>query len=373
MEQADQFSVFTARLKRFFTLSLAANALREDEQFSQLACELFRLQHRFNPAYRTWCGFRGVTPDAVGSWRDIPALPVAAFKEMDVTCIPGPERIRMFRSSGTTAQSASRHFHSVASLEIYASACWPWFASHLLPAQKTLENPPSLLCLTPGPEEAPDSSLVYMLEVVRRKLNAPAHAFFGNVSSDGSWSLDIPRIANALEEAVTGTRPVYVLGTAFSFVHLLDHMEPRHLKFALPPGSRVMETGGYKGKSREMTRSELHRSLSALLGIPAGWIVSEYGMSELSSQAYDMVAGTSDVSMRLFRFPPWVRVRIISPETGREAGNGEIGLVQILDLANVYSVMALQTEDLGRNHGDGFELLGRAQAAEPRGCSLMLG
>ena len=125
-----------------------------------------------------------------------------------------------------------------------------------------------------------------------------------------------------------------------------------------------METGGYKGRSRELTKPELHRFIAEQLGVTASEIICEYGMSELSSQAYD--GGT-----RRFQFPPWARVQIVSPETGCEVGDGETGLARIYDLANVFSVLAVQTEDLAIRRGDGFELLGRATAAEPRGCSLM--
>jgi hypothetical protein len=117
-----------------------------------------------------------------------------------------------------------------------------------------------------------------------------------------------------------------------------------------------------------MPKAELHALLTQRLGVPASRIVCEYGMSELSSQAYDSVAGIGGA--RRFDFPPWARAQIISPETGREVGEAETGLIRIFDLANVYSVMAIQTEDLGARRGGGFELLGRAASAETRGCSL---
>src|SRR5206468_11450043 len=137
--------------------------------------------------------------------------------------------------------------------------------------------------------------------------------------------------------------------------------------------SRAMETGGYKGRSRHLPRAELHSLITQRLGIPASHIVCEYGMSELSSQAYDSEVRNAERGVRkearVFRFPPWARVRIVSPETGREIAEGERGLIQVSDLANVSSVLAIQTEDLGVRRGAGFELLGRAALAEPRGCS----
>ena len=147
------------------------------------------------------------------------------------------------------------------------------------------------------------------------------------------------------------------------------------MSLQLPPGSRVLETGGYKGRSRSLSKPDLHALISRVLGIPLGRIISEYGMSELSSQAYDLKIGLSTPgitsSERIFRFPPWARAQIVSPETGREVADGETGLIRVFDLANLHSVLAVQTEDLGIRRGDGFELLGRAVMSEPRGCSLM--
>ena len=188
----------------------------------------------------------------------------------------------------------------------------------------------------------------------------------------------------ALNPSPVTRHPSLVLGTAFSFVHLLDYLVERDLRVEVPPGSRVMETGGYKNRSRTLPKAELHVLITERLGVPRENILCEYGMSELSSQAYDSVtsdawqvaSGVTPVRhlspvTRHFHFPPWARVQIISPETGREVGEGETGLIRILDLANVFSVAAIQTEDLGVRRGDGFELIGRAQLAEPRGCSLM--
>jgi hypothetical protein len=132
-----------------------------------------------------------------------------------------------------------------------------------------------------------------------------------------------------------------------------------------------METGGYKGRSRTVAKAELRRLMTKYLSVPDSHIVTEYGMSELSSQAYDGVAGQARPPAAIFRFPPWVRTRIISPETGADAAAGETGLLRVFDPANMYSVMAIQTEDLAASREDGFELLGRAESAGPRGCSLL--
>jgi hypothetical protein len=228
-----------------------------------------------------------------------------------------------------------------------------------------------LICLTPSSAQAPHSSLAHMFETIQHRMggasvSASRGEFVGTVSVEGAWTLDFDAILAALDSSLVTRHPSLILGTAFSFVHLLDFLAEKNLQFHLPEHSRVMETGGYKNRSRTMPKTELHSLITEFLGVSPENIVCEYGMSELSSQAYD-----SSIHPRVFQFPPWARVQIVSPETGREVAEGETGLVRIFDLANVFSVAAIQTEDLGIRRGDGFELMGRANAAEPRGCSLM--
>lgn len=342
-------------------------------QFDGRALELFAAQFMCNPAYRKICVARGRTPETVRDWTQIPAVPTRAFKELELTSLAHGERTAVFHSSGTTEQQPSRHFHGAESLALYEASLWAWF-------QKNCELRTAncgLICLTPPPSAAPNSSLVHMFEVIRRQLGQPESAFVGQVNEAGAWALDFDVTLAALADnsKLKIQNSKLILGTAFSFVHLLDYLTEKRVKLTLPLGSRVMETGGYKNRSRAMPKPELHDLITARLGVARANILCEYGMSELSSQAYDAETQNSKLktqnSERQFRFPPWARAQIISPETGREAADGETGLIRIFDLANVFSVAAIQTEDLGVRRGDGFELLGRAQLAEPRGCSLM--
>ena len=343
-------------------------------KFSTLALELFALQFRHNAAYQKICTARGATPDRVTHWSQIPAVPTAAFKWLELTSLAPAARTAVFHSSGTTAQQASRHFHSAESLTVYEASLWPWFAANVLENFPGTSSPPDLIILTPPPAAVPHASLVHMFECVRKAMRRPSAGgadakFFGQLAADGAWTLDFPATLAALENAVETNRPqpLLLLGTAFSFVHLLDFLAEKNLTLRLPAGSRVMETGGYKNRSRVLPKAELHALITARLGVSPENILCEYGMSELSSQAYD----ARRQSARGFQFPPWVRVQIISPETGGEVNLGETGLLRVLDLANVFSVAAIQTEDLVVRRADGFELVGRAVLAEPRGCSLM--
>jgi hypothetical protein len=419
MTTSASFSDYAARLRRYMAQSLAGDLLPDEkpgEQFDPLALELGALQFQWNVPYRRLCEARGSSPENVSRWTDIPAVPASAFKELELTSLPEAERTRVFHSSGTTGQQPSRHFHDGDSLALYEASLIPWFQRHLLsewgravgsgagfqPAPRAssprsnrgqeahnvrLEACPTLdidsgmadrridfLALTPPANEAPHSSLVHMFETVVAKFGSTRSTFCGKVATDGAWSLDPSGAESFLLDASAAGRPVAVMGTAFNFVHLLDGLAGRNRRLELPPGSRVLETGGYKGRSRALAKSELHALITERLGVPAGHIVCEYGMSELSSQAYDLALSPSCLApraSRLFHFPPWTRVQIISPETGREIGEGETGSLRIFDLANIRSVLAIQTEDLAIRRGDGFELLGRAVASEARGCSLM--
>jgi hypothetical protein len=371
-------------------------------EFDSLALAIFRHQFALNRPYRRYCESLGRSPRNVGHWKQIPAAPTTAFKDTGLTTLPPRHRTAVFHSSGTTEHRPSHHFHSAATLALYEAALWPMFASRMLEpvaavydrrdamSQKTAVTDRRysdlhLIILTPTPAEAPRSSLVHMMETVRRQLAAPRSAFVGAATLEDG---------RALAKAVKSK--ILLLGTAFAFVRLLDAVR----SLPLPPGSRVMETGGYKGHSREMPREELHALIAAKLAVPRSAIISEYGMCELSSQFYaggevwspgfsrqshsrvvaacgPAEAGTPNLghtaaNTDVFHGPPWTRVQIINPETGCETRDGERGLIRIFDLANRASVIAIQTEDVGIRRGSGFELVGRAPQAEPRGCSLMV-
>jgi len=356
-----------------------------ESEFNRLALELFALQFRHNPAYRRLCEARQAVPGQVRHWAEVPTVPAPAFKEFEFTCLPAAERTRVFHSSGTTGARPSQHFHCADSLALYEASLWPWLRRHFLPELPAGMARLRCAFLTPPPAQAPHSSLVHMFDTVGRNWPAaaaggsgpagPPPLFLGHVAADGAWTVDLPRAVACLEAACATGAPLALLGTAFSWVHLLDFLAEQDRRFRLPDGSRALETGGYKGRSRVLPRAELHARLCQQLGLPPAGVVSEYGMSELSSQAYDAVVrsggGAGEEAPRAFRFPPWARVQIVSPESSREVADGQVGLVRVFDLANVWSVMAIQTEDLGVRRGDGFEWAGRAGAAEPRGCSLL--
>jgi hypothetical protein len=235
---------------------------------------------------------------------------------------------------------------------------------HLLPDCSRM----NILALVPDSASAPHSSLACMMDTVLARHGTGHSIHATHPDPDGTWRLDFKRVIHSLESSVTTGEPLLLAGTAYGFVHLTEALQQPQRMFKLPAGSRIMETGGYKGQSRSLPRDQLHQLLSHSLDIPDPMMVSEYGMTELSSQAYDRRVG--DSSPRVFHFPPWCACRVVSPETGDPVADGATGVLQVFDLANVASVLAIQTEDLAIRRGHGFEHLGRVPGAESRGCSL---
>ena len=390
MENFDSLRDFEAVLTRLMDQETEQgfdSSAMNDLAFGRLALALFRLQVQSNECYRRFVEYLAKSnPKALAfparqkaNWRQIPCVPTSAFKEFAITSLPKSQRSFMFQSSGTAGRKRSRHFHSKDSLALYEKSLARWFFHHFPPANPATER---LFILTPSPIETSHSSLVHMLETVRNRQGFPKTVFYGRLVAGEGWGLDADRLLKDLRTACRRNSPAALLGTAFNFVQLLDALVAGRQTLSLPSGSRLLETGGYKGRTRELTKTALYRELEACLGIPSGRMISEYGMSELSSQAYDGRLDAENPGLRAhrvsplnpaspFRFPPWARCQIIVPETGQEANEGETGLIRVFDLANVWSVMAVQTEDLGRRLLGGVELLRRSANAEARGCSLM--
>lgn len=319
--------------------------------FDDLARRIFARQYARCAPYRRFCDARGAAPERVSDWREIPHLPVTAFKHARIYSGEGEPGAR-FRTSGTTAGAEVRGQHYFQDLEIYAACALPVFREFVLPDRDRIP----MLMLAQPPEERPDSSLSWYLARQMEAFGGPGGGWFV-----GPAGLKLAELERALK-AQTG--PVALLGTAFAFVHLVDS----GLRVDLAPGSRVMETGGFKGKSREVERGELYALIRSTLG--AGVVcINQYGMTELSSNCYDqtLVSGSPRKAG-----PPWVQIRILDPESLAELPQGRLGLIAAADLANLYSCAFLLTQDLGIMYADGFEVVGRAPGAEARGCSIAM-
>jgi hypothetical protein len=257
----------------------------------------------------------------------------------------------VFQTSGTTRQAKGEHFFDT--LKIYEASILPPFQKYLLPDRAEC----LFFFLMASPREAPHSSLSYMMRVVNERFGGGKGKFYVV-----KGSILYEKLLKDLKAAAG--KKIALCATAFSLKSFLDFMKAKKASLCLKEGSRLMETGGFKGETKEISKRALYAGCERLLGIPRKFCISEYGMTELSSQCY---ARAKD---GIFKGPAWFRTLVIDPRTGREARRGAVGLLRHFDLANRGSVMAIQTEDIGRTKGEGFELLGRSPGADLRGCSL---
>jgi hypothetical protein len=333
------------------------------DRFEASALEVFAFQYRHNAPYRRFCDHRGATPSTVRSWAEVPAVPTAAFKEAVLSCAPAR---RIFRTSGTTGGESARGAHRLPETTLY-DAAWPEpFRAHLLPDRPSMR----VLSLIPPGAELPESSLSYMADGILARFGATGSGVF--LDRQG---LHAGELLAALEAARDEGEPVMLLGTALGFAELLEALEARGARPVLPAGSRVMDTGGFKGKTREISREDLLDRYRERLGVPPSHVVGEYGMSEMSSQFYEpslkfhvKIGGIPE--NRIYEAPPWVRTRALDPDTLEPLPDRRIGLLAHFDLANAWTVAAIVTEDLGETVTGGFRFHGRAQGAALRGCSL---
>lgn len=323
-----------------------------ESEFDAAARELYAWQVAHCEPLKRLATARGRLPDQLDCWRDIPAVPQRLFKEVDLYC-PGPEAppAAIYHTSGTTTRKPGRqHLRQV---DLYNATVIEG-ARHagLLAAEHELHF------LAPPPREAPHSSLSAMFQFWSERWGARGSAFWVRKER-----LLLHGLREHLEAGPELDGPVGLCGTAFAFAHYIDAYSPQD-PVELPEGSWILETGGFKGRSREIPKDEFYQALAYLFRLPVDRIWNEYGMTELSSQAY--AQGPTGAH----RAPPWARVRVVDPETGRQVPEGEVGLVEWVDLANVDSVLAVGTLDLAVPQGEGFQLLGRAAGSTPRGCSL---
>ena len=322
-------------------------AVATGEDFNALALDLFRLHAERNPVYRGFLSALG--RDArVRQVDDIPFLPISAFRNKRVLLDetpdsgPGPAPV-IFTSSGTTGSITSSHL-----------VPWPeLYERSFLTSFTAAYGDPSrwrILALLPAYLERPGSSLVYMAQKLISASGDPL---------SGTYLYQYDELADVLRRSEAEVKPTLLLGVTFALLDLAEK-HPMPLKHTV-----VMETGGMKGRRPELVREELHTILRSAFSLEA--VHSEYGMTELLSQAWSKGDG-------LYRCPPWMRVslRDVNDPLSR-VKTGRTGGIDIIDLCNIGSCPFISTQDLGRTHADGsFEVLGRFDNSDVRGCNLMV-
>ena len=317
--------------------------IKTQEDFWEATLEVFYYQYTNNQAYKEFVTYLGRDRNPVKTISDIPFLPVEFFRNHKI--ITGERPVEMiFESSGTTGATPGRHY--VSDLQLYETS--------ILKTFRLFYGDPGaylIIVLLPSSTERRGSSLVYMANKLIMESNHPLSGFYKG-KTDG--------ILNAIKKGKEEGAKILLLGVSFALLDLAENESPDL------SGVIIMETGGMKGRRKELTRSELHYILGEDLNVNS--IHSEYGMTELMSQAYSAREG-------IFYCPPWMKIAIRDPQDPLCLYDqvGKTGGINIIDLANLNSCSFIATGDLGRLHEDGgFEVLGRFDNSDIRGCNLMV-
>lgn len=339
---------------------------QEPEGFNRLALEVFALQFKSIPLYRRYCEKRGIKPERISFWEEIPALPTDVFKVMELSMFPS-QTVRTFMTSGTTKpEERGKVGYDEGGLRLMDATIEEAASSFLFPdGMKT-----KILIIAPSPEIAPHMIMAYGMNRLKDYFGLPQSRFL--VGREG---FEVETLLKELRSSEEEGVPVTICGGSFGFINFFDYCREKGLKFKLPSSSRTLDAGGFKGRSREVKREEFIYECEEILGIKSKFCINLLGMTEISSQFYDNTLRNFHRGLHLSGAkinPPWTKTLVVDPETLKPLPPGETGLLKHFDLANRGHILAIQTDDLGKMTGEGFEVFGRSKEGEARGCSLTI-
>tara|TARA_R110002124_G_scaffold71232_3_gene190914 strand:- start:6713 stop:7708 length:996 start_codon:yes stop_codon:yes gene_type:complete len=328
--------------KKFLITATDIFAISSQKQFEKIALKVFRYQHENNLVYREFCDLMKVEPQKVKTLQQIPFLPIQFFKSHAVVSNTNPVQ-NTFTSSGTTGMVTSKHM--VTDTSIYEESYRKGFSQFYGNIEDYV-----VLALLPSYLERDGSSLIYMVEDL---------IHLSNHDDSGFYLHNHDELINKLTTLDQSGQNVILIGVTFALLDLIE----KH-QFQLQ-NTIIMETGGMKGRRKEMIREELHQQLCEGFGVTA--IHSEYGMTELLSQAYSLGEG-------VFECPTWIQILVRDTEDALTyIPQGKTGGINVIDLANINSCSFIATQDLGKkNPNNSFEVLGRFDNSDIRGCNLMV-
>ena len=319
------------------------------KQFEKMALKVFRFQYENNLVYREFCNLLQIEKGSIKSLQQIPFLPIQFFKSHNV--VSNQDEIQeTFTSSGTTGTITSKHL--VTNLTFYEESYRQAFAQFYGNIQNYV-----VLALLPSYLDREGSSLIYMVKDLIEKSKHSESGFYLNNYNE---------LILKLQQLKNEGQNIILIGVTYALLDVIEYAETISYPLnELGNSLIIMETGGMKGKRKELIREELHQTLCTGFGVSS--IHSEYGMTELLSQAYSLGEG-------IFECPNWMNIAIRDPEDAlRYVENGKTGGINVIDLANINSCSFIATQDLGKKYNDGsFEVLGRFDNSDIRGCNLMV-
>ncbi len=328
----------------------------DEESFNSLALQEFLYQYNENEVYRQYCNALNISPAMVQRWSEIPALPTKAFKESIVASFPLNETELSLLTSGTTNPDArGKIYRDKDSLTLIKRANYLLTKEFLFPDIDRIH----ILLLVPSPKVAPGMPMAYGLEQARIEFGTDKSAYY--ISPKG---LLIDELVTALRDAEKSHEPVCLMGATSGFVYLFNHCRALSLTFRLAAGSRVCDGGGYQGTFGQCTREQYYQLVHDFLGVPESHCVNTLGMGESGTNYFDNVlrdchgnvkpVGRHKVDL------PWTRTIVVGIRTGQRLPAGELGLIRHYDLTNIATVIGVQTDNIGYETEEGFEILGRS-------------
>lgn len=329
-----------------------------EEKFTELALKEFRYQYQENEVYRKLCRSKGVGPQDIRTWEDIPAIPTEAFKSFIIASFPLSETELALLTSGTTNPDArGKIYRDKASLEIIKKCNRLLTKDFLFPDRERMR----MCLLVPSPKVAPGMPMAYGLELAKEAFGTPESAYF--ISPHG---LAVDELINTLHTTGGNNEPVCLMGATSGFVYFFNICSERGIRFTLPEGSRICDGGGYQGTFGQCTREQYYALVEKYLGIPQYMCVNTLGMGESGTNYFDNVLRDfyrgNPATERYKADLPWTRTIVVGVRTGQRLPKGEVGLIRHLDLTNLATVVAVQTDNLGYETENGFEIIGRSAA-----------
>lgn len=339
---------------------------QDSEAFNNLALRAFELQYNTISLYQRYCQRRGVTPKEVSSWDQVPSLPTDVFKIADLSLFYS-HTVRTFMTSGTAQPEERGKIHyDEGGLRLMDATIRAAATDCLFPDGIKA----TFLIIAPQPDSSSSMVMSYGMDRLKEYFGLPQSRF---LVGEGGFNVQI--LVDVLRTSEDKGIPVVICGGSFGFVNFFDYCQRKGLTFHLPSGSRCLDAGGFKGRSREIGRKDFLNCCEELLGIPQNYCVNLLGMTEIASQFYDNTLKTLHQGVSVPRakvIPPWVRTVVVDPDTLEPLSPGDRGLLRHFDLANRGHICAIQTDDMGRIVEGGLEVYGRAREDETRGCALTI-
>ena len=362
-------SDFVRNLEHDITAFIKAGTEQEDteDKFTELSLRLFEYQYNANEPYQKYCNKLGVKPGDIDDWNQIPYVAANAFKEVPLTTFPPDDAVKVFLSSGTTNPEKRSKVYlnqvgiDMLDLSMEQSVEAFYYAD---PSEKF-----HVMFIFPSPDLLPHDAVM---------LHAPRKVIENHTKGEPRFlltreGLDTKYMVERFRQAESDGEPILMVGASFGYVHFFEYCLENDLTFQLPPGSRLIDGAGYKGRSRELSKEDFLDLANRVTGIEPHLLNNSYGMSEIQgvfpdNVLYNHVRGIKEPRYKMN--PPWTRTLIVDPDTLEPLPKGKKGLLRHYCLGNIVTVQALLSDDIGYEIGTGFEVVGRAKGAEARGCSI---